>query len=679
MQAVAVSVQPRQASQEITNSVSFYLEDKAQAISAEQILAMPAEEFSSFAKKNSSSFGVKGLSLWLRIALHNPNQQSLVRYLEIAHPHLDFVSLYQKKNKQLKLLAKSGKYLPIYKRQIKYKNPVFPIQLVAKNTQTYYIHISSSGAINIPLLLWQSNRFYDYIGTTNYLYGFYFGIMVVMALYNLFIFFSTKESAYLYYIFYILCFAFMQIAKNGLLGLLTRDAVELERHSVPLLIAGSIIFSILFSRKFLNTKQNSKTFDKVLLGLSLITFTILPITLLYPIHIGLQLGLLCAGIWSIVMLFLSLFFLYLGYRLARFFFLAWAVLILSVFTSALHVAGLLPDSFFTLHCMEIGSALEVILLSLALADRINLLKKEKEEAQKRSLQRQIILTESYARFVPQELLTLLSRKEITDIHLGDAIEKEMTVLFSDIRSFTSISETMSPEENFQFLNGILKLIGPIIRKHNGFIDKYIGDAIMGLFPYSPQDAVKASIEICHAIDALNHSRAEENKVPIQIGIGINTGNVILGTIGESKRMEGTVISDTVNLSSRLEGLTKRYESRVILGERTVEELSKIHVFSLRYLDWVKVKGKNQAIRIYDLLDAENSAKRQDKLAILPQLQEAITDYLAKNFSSAKSKLLQILNTIPTETLAKLYLQKIEAIEGHDLPEDWDGSTQLFSK
>jgi len=171
------------------------------------------------------------------------------------------------------------------------------------------------------------------------------------------------------------------------------------------------------------------------------------------------------------------------------------------------------------------------------------------------------LNKSYRRFVPEQFLTFLGHPSVVNVKLGDQVQKEMTILFSDIRSFTDISEKMSPEENFNFLNSYLNITGPHIRTHGGFIDKYIGDAIMALFPHGEHgadDALKAAIEIKYSLMDFNKEREALGQIPIQVGIGLHTGMLMLGILGEAERMEGTVISDSVNLASRLEALTKHY-------------------------------------------------------------------------------------------------------------------------
>ena len=167
---------------------------------------------------------------------------------------------------------------------------------------------------------------------------------------------------------------------------------------------------------------------------------------------------------------------------------------------------------------------------------------------------------SIERFVPHAFLAIVGKPSIVEVELGDNKRRNMTILFSDIRNFTTLSERMTPDENFAFINAYLERMGPVIRDHNGFIDKYIGDAIMALFE-SADDALRAGLGMLETLEAFNAERRAAGQTPIGIGIGINTGILMMGTIGEKHRMDGTVISDAVNLASRIESLTKDLSRR----------------------------------------------------------------------------------------------------------------------
>lgn len=189
--------------------------------------------------------------------------------------------------------------------------------------------------------------------------------------------------------------------------------------------------------------------------------------------------------------------------------------------------------------------------------------------------------------------------EVPAYQLGDQTLRSITILFADIRSFTSLSETMSPQENFNFINSYFNRIGPIIRNYHGFIDKYIGDGIMALFPENPQDAVRASLAMQEKLNEYNNERLSYGLQPIQIGIGIHTGPVMLGIIGEQQRIESTVISDSVNLASRIESLTRTYNVPILLSG-AMQSYVKEAGFQSRLIDTVLVKGKSQPCDIYEL-------------------------------------------------------------------------------
>jgi two-component system sensor histidine kinase ChiS len=269
------------------------------------------------------------------------------------------------------------------------------------------------------------------------------------------------------------------------------------------------------------------------------------------------------------------------------------------------------------------------------------------------------ITMAYGRFVPHEFLRFLERESIVDVQLGDQVQKEMTVLFADIRSFTSLSEKMSPKENFNFLNAYLSRVSPVIRNHNGFIDKYIGDAVMALFPQTADDAVQAAIEMQKQVSLYNFYRQENGEEPIAIGIGLHTGSLMLGTVGESQRMESTVIADAVNLASRLEGLTKVYGVNILISEQTLFLLDDRYKENSRYLGQVKVKGKSQAVKVFEIYDADSQLLITLKRQTRPEFEQAVTLYIEGNFAQAQQVFQQVLQKNAQDWVAKLYVERCQ--------------------
>jgi len=264
---------------------------------------------------------------------------------------------------------------------------------------------------------------------------------------------------------------------------------------------------------------------------------------------------------------------------------------------------------------------------------------------------------SMSRFVPNEFLTFLNKKSINDIVLGDQVLRTITILFADIRSFTSLSETMSPQENFNFINSYFNRIGPIIRDHHGFIDKYIGDGIMALFPEKPQDAVEASLAIHEKLNEYNRERLSYGLQPIWIGIGIHTGPVMLGIIGEQMRIESTVISDSVNLASRIESLTRTYNLPILLSgsmQRYLQEAG----FHGRLIDTVLVKGKSQPCDIYELLDIYSPKEKMYFMESKNLFEQGVRLYHEKDYEKALRLFKLCYAKNPRDSLAALYIYRI---------------------
>ena len=287
--------------------------------------------------------------------------------------------------------------------------------------------------------------------------------------------------------------------------------------------------------------------------------------------------------------------------------------------------------------------------------------------------------QAYSRFVPREFLTLLNKGDVTAVSLGDQAQYEMTILFADVRNFTSISENMTPAENFTLLNELLGAVGPMIRRHGGFIDKYQGDGIMALFPNSPGDAVRAALEIQSQLFTFNMRRIQENQPVIAIGIGIHTGKLILGTIGESQRMDGTVISDAVNTASRLESLTKRYGASIIASDMVISLLPADEKHQYRLLGKVRPKGKNNPVELYEILDCDPRSDANLKHQSRVEFKSALMLYQQGNFLGARSGFERVLDANLKDRAAVYYLARCISFIEHGIPENWDGIEWMTEK
>jgi len=298
--------------------------------------------------------------------------------------------------------------------------------------------------------------------------------------------------------------------------------------------------------------------------------------------------------------------------------------------------------------------------------------KEREEAMRR-------IYEVTNKFVPHEFIRSLGRNVITDIQLGDQVEKIVTVLFSDIRDYTTLAEKMSPEENFKFVCSFNERIGPIIREHHGFINQYLGDAIMAIFPGNASDALAAAVKMQKAVEDLNTVRTSQNKTVIRIGVGMHTGPLIMGITGDQDRLDATTIADTVNTASRLESLTKHYKVNILLSEASVNNLTGRDNFHIRHLGPVQLKGKLEPTRIYECFNGSNEFEIQKKLTALPLFKQGLSDYFNKSFNEASDKFYQVLEIFPEDTTAKLFLRKASDYKDMGTPENWTGVEEMLNK
>ena len=301
-----------------------------------------------------------------------------------------------------------------------------------------------------------------------------------------------------------------------------------------------------------------------------------------------------------------------------------------------------------------------------------------ETVKDRSMRLDALLT-AYRRFVPADFLHQLGKESIVDVKLGDQILREMAVLFSDIRSFTTLSESMTPAENFNFLNSYLQRMGPVIRDNRGFIDKYIGDAIMALFAEGPESALRAAIAMQKKLVEYNGHRRNSGYKPIAIGIGVHSGTLMLGTLGEHERMDGSVISDAVNLTSRLEGLTRMYGAAILTTGQTVSKLADPRAFHLRFIDRVRVKGRKETVMLFEALDGAAETEREKKLAYLGELADALRTYYARGFKESLAAFSDLRKRNPEDPVLGIFEKRSRLLAELGAPEGWEGVELLEMK
>lgn len=286
-----------------------------------------------------------------------------------------------------------------------------------------------------------------------------------------------------------------------------------------------------------------------------------------------------------------------------------------------------------------------------------------------------------SQYVSPSILTTLIDKNPQDVlKAGGGSKENLTILFSDLRGFTSMSERLEAEKVVELLNGYLSEMVDVIFKYEGTLDKFIGDAIMTFWgaPIKISDhgkrAVRAAFDMRVRLDVLNQDLIAKGATPLDMGVGINTGEVILGNIGSEKKLDYTIIGDNVNLASRMEGITKEYGAAILITESTHDEI--ISSIPCRIIDMVRVVGKKKGIRIFEPLDMRKGDV-DDRITTLSE--QGFNHYLKRDWDAAITCYSRILTIRPHDKTSEIFVGRCEAYKVAEPPADWDGIYTMLKK
>lgn len=320
----------------------------------------------------------------------------------------------------------------------------------------------------------------------------------------------------------------------------------------------------------------------------------------------------------------------------------------------------------------------IALQSAAAIESAQLYQKGLREAREREEAIRVI-HEASQKFVPHTFIQSLGKNTITEVALGDLVEREVTVMFVDIRGFTTLSETMAPKENFYFINSFNKRMGPIIRKNDGLIMQYLGDGFMALFPKGPQAALRAAVAMQAELQEYNKLRLEKGRLPVNMGIGMQNGPLIMGITGDDERMDAAIIADTVNTAARIEGLSKYYGTSILLTGHCIEQLTDSNEFHFRYLGPVKVKGKDQPIELYECINGDTPHLMKHKIDTLKTFENAMDLYFNKEFAMAAVTFQKVVKKNDQDHTSNLFLNRSAHLITKELEDDWRGVEAMDQK
>lgn len=637
------------------------LEDPGAQLTIEDVTGPKlAAQFTPYIGRFAPNFGITTSAVWVRMTLRNPEAAALERWLEVDQSTLDDIALYVPGEPA----RRQGRTQPLNSQEMRRPTYAFRLTLPAQSERVVHVRCQSENEMQVALTLWQAGALNEHDIHRSLSLALAYGILLAMALYNLFIFAFVRERAHLFYALYVLCFAAWLSLLDGTLPMLVPRSMGVFPRW-PFMVSGvaAFSFSALFARDLLGLRTTRPRLDKLVLALPIgfsawvaigLTFVSWRVanrvsSSLIPVEMCV---LLTAGIlrWRD------------GLVAARYYTLAFAALFAFLITAALALLGLLPFQGPGL-LIHVGAVVEAVLLSLALAEGTR--RRNHQIAQ---------LHEAGRRFVPFEFLALLHRPELPEVRVGDQVERPMTVFFADLRGFTQLSEALSPAETIDLVNRYLQAMEPSIRAHGGFVDKYIGDAVMALFE-TPASAVRAALDCLTAVDQLNAIRP--GQPPLRVGIGLHAGPLVLGTVGSQERLACTVIGDSVNLASRVESLTKRYQVPLLLTGAVAEGLDPALV--LREIDVVAVKGKSLSVRLFEVLAALPEAARALRLESAQAFQEGRLRLAQGEFARAAATLETVAARDGGDVAARLHLETAQSLADRGAPDGWDGVTRLETK
>ena len=260
------------------------------------------------------------------------------------------------------------------------------------------------------------------------------------------------------------------------------------------------------------------------------------------------------------------------------------------------------------------------------------------------------MNKSLSRFVPKEFIACLNKDSPSDVQLGDSIEMDMAVMSSDIRSFSVIAEKMPPSEVFSYLNGYLSLVGPIIREKGGFIARYEGDGFLALFPNGAETAVQAAVQMQSAITSWN--RQHPGRFQLTVGIGIDTGKLAMGAVGDASRMKETLISGCTKAAAIFEAATKEFQSRILISDAVFVELNDPLSWFLRPVERILINERPAVL--FEVYNNDPEVIRDLKWKTQSDLEKALLAFFAGRYEESKSYISRILTLFPEDPVVKHY-------------------------
>ncbi|MDH4198747.1 MAG: hypothetical protein OEV66_00045 [Spirochaetia bacterium] len=653
---------------DLVKFLSLY-EDKSASLTIQDIVSPEYRNKFVLNKGAYPAFGFTKSAIWGKFTLINNTQKTKDIYLLFEFPHLEHLALYITSDNRKFREIKLGKDFAFEKRPILHRKIITPIQVAADDENTFYFRVTTDETMELPVKIITALTMARMNYIEMFFSGLYYGILLVMFLYNFFIFLTVREKSYLFYVLYILSYGIVQAGLDGYLDeLINTSNYEMLRNLRIYFGAMAMISVILFSTSYLNVKSEFPRLYRVFMGF--IVLALVPVVVLWSsgFYYGIQITLA-------LMIGMSIFQIIVGVmsarrsESARYYLLAWIFFLVGAMIFGAKTANIFIP-FITPFSMQIGNAFEVTILSFGLAHRIRTLQLEKER-----------VSETFGKVVDPAIRDYMLKG---NLEMGGK-EKIATILFCDIRKFTELSEKHNPELIVKILNRYLEALSHEVSLNHGLVNKYIGDAVMAIFnvplesPNHCDNAIRSAIAMSKALDILNLAFETEKLPALKMGIGIHTGSVLAGNIGSSVRMEYTVIGDNVNIASRIEDLTKLYNTPILASSSVIQALKSSHEFLFREIDSVYLKGKSHQIDIFEIYNTNESHVQNQKFSGISDFQAARELYKSGKFEQARAEFLKVSQKCPDDNVVQVFIKRCGLLIDSPPEDGWNGIFALTSK
>lgn len=533
-----------------------------------------------FARPESRGFGLTGTPYWYRAELRNPAESATRNWvLQVKLASLDYLDIYITRSSGPLSAVLTGDRRPPAAALLPHRTYALPLDIAPGEVVTLHLRAQTGGAQRVMATLWEQRAFQRKAVTENLAYGAYFGLLLVLGIYNLVIYLGIRDRAYLYFVLSLFCGFAVYVSVTGygrLYGeVFGAHASQAFSNVVPVYaLHASSLFAVLFAREFLQLPRTAKWASRLLLVFAAIFVVGLVAAPFVSYADSLRLNFVCSIVFDAVALIVALYLSVRGLRAARLFLLTWSTALAFRGMANMETMVGLPTDFFTNYGIEIGNALGVTLFSLALADRINTERKEAFAAREQSL-KDLERFNRLKGFLPQRVADLVSSG---DKSLLEPKRRKVTVLVMDLRGFTPFSETTAPEDVMGVLREFYDSMGKVVEQHGGTVEHFAGDSMLVFFnapleiPDQEKQAIETALEMRQSFENLRAKWARHGH-DLGLGIGIADGYATIGAIGFSGRSQYAAIGAVSNLASRLCASAKHGE--ILTTARVLAEVESV--------------------------------------------------------------------------------------------------------